>query len=554
MEGLCNGTRLICRELRHNTICAEIAVGQYRGKRVFLPKIPLQTSDSEKNGILFKRTQFPVKLCFAMMINKSQRQTLDYVGIYLREPVFSHSQLYVALSHAKSSSAIKALIVSATCRDVVTECKTRNVVFHEVLELARQMVNLLSIANIKPKMRGWLAHVTVQEKMHITSSQKSPTRYQKFVFSDDQGSRVEGIMFNAAIEKMGSKLHTFKKYLISNADVREIEEQYQTNDLTIQWVISAKTVVEELSEQGSCVLTNEFTPISFKDLASYADSKSQTVGQMVPTVLSLWNTFVENEGKLLADHHSKHPVLICRRLKVVTYNGIALSTRNDSVIVVDPPVRDARSLKNWASRNEKELLALRRDKPYNNQSPKIFYGPRQKLTEIRDVLPTEKVSWVKCMFSFEHILQKYWYMAYVKCRRLTSADYGCTYTCNHCNEKQSAQPRCRFDIDLTDHSDTITASIFGEQAETLLGFTASQAMHYFNRLKPGSTKNDGSYQRYTIVYYFEENAETTSAENQLHRDSNASADKEELPSKTSRSLLSSLDESEEATPKRQRNK
>ena len=86
-------------------------------------------------------------------------------------------------------------------------------------------------------------------------------------------------MFNAAIEKMGSKLHTFKKYLISNADVREIEEQYQTNGLTIQWVISAKTVVEELSEQGSCVLTNEFTPISFKDLASYADSKSQTVGQ-----------------------------------------------------------------------------------------------------------------------------------------------------------------------------------------------------------------------------------------------------------------------------------
>ncbi|XP_071931589.1 replication protein A 70 kDa DNA-binding subunit B-like isoform X5 [Coffea arabica] len=225
------------------------------------------------------------------------------------------------------------------------------------------MVNLLSIADIKPKMRGWSVHVIVQEKMHIASSQKSPTRYQKFVFSDDQGSRVEEIMFNAAIEKMGSKLHTFKKYLISNADVREIEEQYQTNGLAIQWVISAKTVVEELSEQGSCVLTNEFTPISFKDLASYADSKSQTVDimavvvdsmpvipikrdsqesfvqrflivneEMVPTVLSLWNTFVENEGKLLTDHHSKHPVLICRRLKVVTYNGMKRNYLPSAVI------------------------------------------------------------------------------------------------------------------------------------------------------------------------------------------------------------------------------
>ncbi|XP_027181704.1 uncharacterized protein LOC113780084 [Coffea eugenioides] len=210
MEGLCNGTRLICRELRHNTICVEIAMGQHRSKRVFLPKIPLQTSDSEKNGIPFKRTQFPVKLCFAMTINKSQGQTLDYVGIYFREPVFSHGQLYVALSRAKSSSAVKVLIVPATYRDVVTECKTRNVVFDEVLTLAKQMVNLLCIADTKLRMRGWSAHVTVQEKMHVASSQKSPTRYQKFVFADKQGSRVEGIMFNAAIEKMGPKLHVLR--------------------------------------------------------------------------------------------------------------------------------------------------------------------------------------------------------------------------------------------------------------------------------------------------------------------------------------------------------
>ncbi|XP_027155620.1 uncharacterized protein LOC113755986 [Coffea eugenioides] len=89
LEGLCNGTRLICRQLLRHTICAEIAFGQHRGKTIFIPKIPLQTSDSEKNGIPFIRTQFPVLLCFAMTINKAQGQTLDYVGIYLREPVFS---------------------------------------------------------------------------------------------------------------------------------------------------------------------------------------------------------------------------------------------------------------------------------------------------------------------------------------------------------------------------------------------------------------------------------------------------------------------------------
>lgn len=42
---------------------------------------------------------------------------------------------------------------------------------------------------------------------------------------------------------------------------------------------------------------------------------------MIPTVLSLWNTFVENEGKRITDRCNKHPVILCRRLKVVTYNG-----------------------------------------------------------------------------------------------------------------------------------------------------------------------------------------------------------------------------------------
>ena len=52
----------------------------------------------------------------------------------------------------------------------------------------------------------------------------------------------------------------------------EIEEQYQTNGLTMQWVISIRTVVEELNEQENSSLPSEFDPTSFKDLAIYADS------------------------------------------------------------------------------------------------------------------------------------------------------------------------------------------------------------------------------------------------------------------------------------------
>ncbi|GBN15297.1 Tubulin alpha-1C chain [Araneus ventricosus] len=42
-----------------------------------------------------------------MTINKSQKQTFDQVGIYFDEPVFSHGQLYVALSRSRNPNHVK---------------------------------------------------------------------------------------------------------------------------------------------------------------------------------------------------------------------------------------------------------------------------------------------------------------------------------------------------------------------------------------------------------------------------------------------------------------
>ncbi|XP_027174553.1 ATP-dependent DNA helicase RRM3-like [Coffea eugenioides] len=137
-EGLCNGTRLTCRDLGQHTISAEIVFGHHRGKTVFIPRIPLRSPDNDKNGIPFVRTQFPVCLCFALTINKSQGQTLDYVGIYLREPVFSHGQLYVALSRARTAAKVKILLVPGTFEGTKVDCKTRNVVFHEIFRLTQE--------------------------------------------------------------------------------------------------------------------------------------------------------------------------------------------------------------------------------------------------------------------------------------------------------------------------------------------------------------------------------------------------------------------------------
>nr|GEV23804.1 hypothetical protein [Tanacetum cinerariifolium] len=76
-NGLCNGTRLICKRFDPNVINAEIAVGQHAGVRVLLPRISLAPSEEDMFPFKLKRTQFSIRLSFAMTINKAQGQTIS---------------------------------------------------------------------------------------------------------------------------------------------------------------------------------------------------------------------------------------------------------------------------------------------------------------------------------------------------------------------------------------------------------------------------------------------------------------------------------------------
>lgn len=131
-EGLCNGTRMVCKEFEDNVIHAEIIVGHHVGKHAFIPRIPLSPAENEGYPFQFRIKQFLIRLCFAMTINKAQGQTIPIVGVYLPQPVFSHGQLYVALSRGTSMSTTKVLIKPNSITSI-DDTRTKNVVYKEVL-------------------------------------------------------------------------------------------------------------------------------------------------------------------------------------------------------------------------------------------------------------------------------------------------------------------------------------------------------------------------------------------------------------------------------------
>ena len=62
-----------------------------------LLRIKLTTTEKDLRFVL-ERTHFPVRLCFAMTVSRSQGQSLNQVSVDLHTPAFSHGQLHVALS------------------------------------------------------------------------------------------------------------------------------------------------------------------------------------------------------------------------------------------------------------------------------------------------------------------------------------------------------------------------------------------------------------------------------------------------------------------------
>ncbi|KAF0766534.1 ATP-dependent DNA helicase PIF1-like [Aphis craccivora] len=113
-----------------NVIEAFVITGCARGDIVIIPRKTLIQTDYPFE---FKIIQFPLKVCFAMTINKSKGQSLSMAGIVLREECFSHGQFSAEVTFARAmpggtaninfdSSSIKEFTPEEAVQNVKLKC------------------------------------------------------------------------------------------------------------------------------------------------------------------------------------------------------------------------------------------------------------------------------------------------------------------------------------------------------------------------------------------------------------------------------------------------
>ncbi|KAL4554931.1 hypothetical protein LXL04_037540 [Taraxacum kok-saghyz] len=219
MLGLCNGTRLIVSRLFPYILEATIVTGTSIGQMVYLPRIKFIHKDREL-PFVFTRKQFPVK---------------SRPIIYLPQPVFSHDQLYVALSRATSLKSIKVLAFDEK-NEVSNE--TKNVVYIK-LQMARISELGYGCTGAELKIRilwKWIHHYCQTETW--------------FLAVDEHGDAVQILGKKPNQHLLESKLNVLRCYAIEDYTCTQTRNYSKTilNPIHLNLGLASKITEIEDSE------------------------------------------------------------------------------------------------------------------------------------------------------------------------------------------------------------------------------------------------------------------------------------------------------------------
>lgn len=96
INGLCDRAIFIVVQFSSYVISPRITLGTNIGQKYLIQRIIMSIKD-QNFPFVMNRKQSPMKLSYAMMINKIQWKTINLVVLYSQRPVLMHGQLYVAI-------------------------------------------------------------------------------------------------------------------------------------------------------------------------------------------------------------------------------------------------------------------------------------------------------------------------------------------------------------------------------------------------------------------------------------------------------------------------
>ncbi|GER34140.1 replication protein A 70 kDa DNA-binding subunit, partial [Striga asiatica] len=385
----------------------------------------------------------------------------------------------------------------------LTKSVRRNCSWQLNMQKYLKMRNIITIQEVKPHTKGWTVVVQVVFRSHILVSQKdSAVTYRRFLLADAEGTKVSAIAYNNNIRANAHLLIPYKTYRLSGATLKIAEDKYRVGPYDFSWTINKNTLIQPCEDTIPSQLYCTIDTKSFADLEHYADTdKLQNVLGVVvhafeskkkgfdsvnrdiivmntenmPMILTLWDEFATTEGAQLANNINAGNVIIAMQVKVSTFYGISLATKQPSAILINPPTPEANELKQYIQ-NRMDIANLIATKAYRNIAALLPRPPLDNIISIESFLNpgnNVKAAWIKGRIILGSVSQSLWFACCANCQKKFDLQVGSDIRCSACNQCSQIVARARIPIYIEDETDTIAAVVYGKDAEQLVGRTAA---------------------------------------------------------------------------------
>ncbi|CAI9303567.1 unnamed protein product [Lactuca saligna] len=506
-EGLCNGTRLIVTQLLPSVIEASIITGISVGKRVYIPRIKFVHNTSDL-PFIFIRKQFPIKVCYAMTINKSQGQSLKKVGLYLTNSVFTHGQLYVALSRATSPDSIKILLQQEEA--LPFNC-TRNVVFKDLLAKVNMQEITCNINNIFflicKAISSYMDRISNLQfgspgnSLEIRVLRKWTLQFRKdetwFIVIDKHGDTIQLLAQKTNQGCIETSLVVSRCYRIKDYTCTEPDKYQKVLNYPVHMNIGEASTIEEIPNHNALPLTwfsfsprSHFQIIADKNLEHpdfigvLIDMKDRTKKNKEPFIvitltdenaeeitILLWKECIDMPGKFNRNaltSNSNTVVLAFTNVKSTMYNGrLTLTSTSATHMYVNPKIP------------ETDKLITRYGTQFHSKSTAtVINTTLQRLKTSNFSQIVDKIYVLKTTLSDFTFKDEWYHVPCTTCGKSTHKKGDGWFCVSH---GPINEPKLFYKISavLEDNTDTTTVFMSNEATQTLVNASAQEIIDRF---------------------------------------------------------------------------
>ncbi|CAH9126500.1 unnamed protein product [Cuscuta epithymum] len=368
----------------------------------------------------------------------------------------------------------------------------------------------LPIVSIMPETRPWTCRVTVVEKQNVRTAKASPMKFMPMILMDAAGNRVQATAFQGDIEGIDQHLALYSTYLVSNAYVKAITDMRFCVDREYPyvWSFTRRTLIQDvpaeegrdfrqLAEADTTPFTEMYTAYLHEErinvLAAIVKKLPRTFvfsngvqkpawdvvlidAQCIPVPFTIWEEFITRHGCEIEKYlqAGDFPLLLINRAAITLFQGLALSTRFDCHIELNPDGERALQLKKWVGENKEKINELLQARAYDDALTVIAKPFSQPLTALADLegdLNENPIVWVSSKFRLSDTSEEGSYIGCDYCNRKVHGTEGVVFQCLFCGQKNGKTvKRFRLNAALDDGTNVIPVTLFTSEVLQLLKF------------------------------------------------------------------------------------